>query len=559
MPAVNCIKTNHEISEQNEEPTTRITKSGSGSHSFSSCDFVVGFVLISGSCLFRRKLDVIVGKEQQAFIYILLNDGTGTLGTATPFASGQWPTSIAVGNFNNDGKPDIAVANSASDSVMVNLGDGMGGFSSSTSYLAPATFSVGLGDFNSDGHTDFAATVSGNISVRFGNGLGGFGAASIFYGEGGETLTVGDFNGDGKADLGLGVDETFPLHSRVVVIRGNGLGSFSQPTSFSVGRHTLGVKVASADLNGDGWSDVATGNFGFAGSSVLLSKCPFNNTKVDYDGDNRTDFAIWRPSDGKWVIRQSAQNNETVQFWGLGALGDRPVPGDYDGDRKTDLAIFRPSEGGWYILQSSTNTLRGINWGLSTDMTAPGDYDGDGKMDAAVFRPTTGAWYILRSSDGVLASYFWGIESDLPTEADFDGDGKTDVAVFRKTQGLWYVLRSSDNSVLAHFWGSNGDKPLPGDYDADDMADFAVYRASQNAWFIRRSSNGTFLNVIMPAHTPSHQPAPGDFDGDGAIDVTEWRASTGLWNIRKSSNAAVFSVAHGTSGDVPVVGVYSNE
>ncbi len=94
------------------------------------------------------------------------------------------------------------------------------------------------------------------------------------------------------------------------------------------------------------------------------------------------------------------------------ATNDKPVPADYDGDGKTDFALFHPSEGKWFIRRSQTGYWQIIKWGLATDALVPADYDGDGKADVAVFRD--GIWYIRQSTGGINYAYF-GLGSDKPT------------------------------------------------------------------------------------------------------------------------------------------------
>jgi len=134
-------------------------------------------------------------------------------------------------------------------------------------------------------------------------------------------------------------------------------------------------------------------------------------------------------------VVNSGSGTVTTLQWGVS--GDIPVPADFDGDGRTEFAIFRPSTGQWYIRYSSTQTAAVVTWGASQDFPVAGDYDGDGRADVAVFRPSEGLWYI-RYSRGGTGTVAWGTVNDVPVAGDYDGDGRADIAVFRPSAGIWY-------------------------------------------------------------------------------------------------------------------------
>ncbi len=273
------------------------------------------------------------------------------------------------------------------------------------------------------------------------------------------------------------------------------------------------------DFDGDGKSDISVfrpengawylqqSRSGFLGLQFGAS-----NDRIvpgDYDGDGKTDIAVFRRSaDSAWYILNSSDGAARAVQWGAtnllqAILFDTPVPADYDGDGKTDIALWRLTDAlgepaRFLILQSSDNSARVEQWGSFGDTPVPADYDGDGKADLAVYRG--GVWYILQSGANQLKVVSFGLSSDKVVPADYDGDGKADIAVFRPENGFWYRLNSSDNSFNAVRFGLAEDKPVPADYDGDGRADIAVYRSSNGAWYLLQSTAG-FLGVSFGSST----------------------------------------------------------
>jgi hypothetical protein len=245
----------------------------------------------------------------------------------------------------------------------------------------------------------------------------------------------------------------------------------------------------------------------------------------DYDGDNIADPTVRHPPEGgqssALLILLSSTGydfgNSMIIPAGWPSLGDVPVPADYDGDGRTDPAIYRTSSSVW-IIPLSTEGYTGFQfaqWGSSDDIPIGADVDGDGKADIGFFQPSTGIWGFLKSTEDYsysFAEWFsWGGLNDQPIVADFDGDGLVDPTFITPPTGgqsaAYRILLSSSgfdyqqSLTIPAGWPSLGDTPIPADFDADGKADPGIWRSSNGAWIIPKSSCDyscyLFSKVIM--------------------------------------------------------------
>jgi hypothetical protein len=307
---------------------------------------------------------------------------------------GQIGYSGAAANFRHSSPPDLMIGGDFYPN------DGLGHFHVPQAYqVASECYFCGYlvtGDFNGDGNLD-AAVILGAVSVFDGNGRGGFNAlqTTSYHFPDREGLTVGaaaDFNNDGKLDLVLGAGSTVTGKGEVVVVLGNGDGTFGPPTVAYSGYRVY--TLVTADFNNDGNTDIAVGTYdgvgvlladgtgGFVPSAKLTGIA--NSTSIvvaDFNGDGIPDLATASDvflGNGDGTFRHSYTFPEA---------GDIIQTGDFTGDGIPDLVA-----------------LSGPN-GMSSILLWPGKGDGTFGLPTTIASSVTG---------GILA-------------ADLNGDGNLDI------------------------------------------------------------------------------------------------------------------------------------
>jgi hypothetical protein len=374
--------------------------------------------VVAGDLNGDGKLDLVVTNLCQGsncshgnngIVSVLLGNGNGTFQQTHPYASGGFgSSSVAIGDFNGDGKPDVVVANQCSTSdcksggsvtVLLGKGDGTLGTAKSYSSQANTSLSVAVADFNKDGKLDLAVAnqcqdsncKSGAVTVLLGNGDGTFSSAQSYGSAGYFTnfVAIGDFNGDGNPDLALASQcQDIGCNSGgVSVLLGNGNGTFQAAQSYASGGFQAD-SVSVADVNGDGKSDLLVSNLcansnncnngvvssllgrgdgTFRGPHVYSSggQNAYSMVAGDFNGDGKTD-AVVANSDGTDVLLGNGDGSfqTAIPYFPGGIFISS---GDFNGDYKPDVII---ATGSLSTVTPLLNVATGFRLATTTTMTS---------------------------------------------------------------------------------------------------------------------------------------------------------------------------------------------
>ncbi len=420
-------------------------------------------------------------------IYVLAGRGDGTFQEPQIAQVGNFPRGIAVGDFNGDGILDVVTADNESGTLSILLGAGDGTFLRSDTIatgFGPGSYltAVTVGDFNDDGNLDLAVTASGtnDVAVLLGNGNGTFGNPAFYAVDQGSDypfgITAADVNGDGYDDLAV----TNVLSGTVTLLLNNGLaGGFTVQAPLRVGSEP--VAVLAGDFTGHGNVDLAVANYGSNNVSILA-------------GDGKGNFTVAAAL----------------------AVGSNPyaiAAGDF-GNGHTDLVTADSGSGNLSVLLGDGNgtyqAARAYAAGTVPAGLVVGDFNNDGRADIAAINYYPGDVEILDGNgDGTFGAAgplgIFDPASDFSSVVggDFNGDGRTDLALANFGLNTTTVVLGNGDGTFSPpgaFSNQFQVQPILADLNGDGLPDAVT--VSQNGQILFRAGRATPAGKIQQFAAP---------------------------------------------------------
>ncbi len=534
-------------------------------------------------------------------VSVLLSNGDGTFAPPVNYAVGSQPWALVAGDFNGDGRLDLAVANDGDNTVSVLMGNGDGTFKAQVNYAVGSNpRAIVAGDLTGDGHLDLAVAnyVSGTVSVLLGDGDGTF-APQVTYavGQRPDAIVAGDFSGDGRLDLAV-ANWTSPaaLTSTVSVLLGDGDGTFAPQVTYAVG--ILPVSIAAGDFNGDGHVDLAVSDSvgvqilqGHGDGTFLPARTVANGDSGalvagDFIGDGRIDLAVAYNGFVSVLLGNGDGTFQPEVRYSLGHTLTEIVAGDFNGDGRLDLAVALS-----YVLGgpriSGVSLLLGYGDGTFLPLGGPtgntvgtspgtvvaGDFSGDGRLDLAVVNlGDNTVSVLLGNGDGTFAPQVTYAVGESPAgivAGDFNGDGRLDLAVANYADNTVSVLLGNGDGTFApqvtYAVGKSPAGIVAGDFNGDGRTDLALINNGDNTVSVLlNDGDGIFApQATYAVGTSPNAIVAGDFTGDGRTDLAVANHGNNSVSVLLSHSDGTFApqvtYAVGTDPDAIVAGDFNGD
>ncbi|CAF1144312.1 unnamed protein product [Rotaria sordida] len=431
------------------------------------------------------QLDIVVISSATNDIGILLGYGNGSFTTSRRYSTGNGsgPIAIILTDINNDGEIDIVVANAAANNIGILLGHGNLTFDTIITYSTGNNSkpqSLAVGDFDNDGQIDIAVAnfLTSNISIFLGYQNGNF-TIQVSYSTGYQSwphsITVGDFNRDNRLDIATC---NFNMND-VSIFLGYGNGSFAPLMTFSTGDGSAPVFVEARDFNNDGILDIAVANygtntivvlFGFGDGSFLpgiayqtgVGSAPCTLTTGDFDNNSQLDIIVTNEQSNDISIflayDRELYGSITSYSMGFGSQPHSIAIGDLNNDGLSDIVVANYGTDNVGILLGhnhgvfDTIPTYSIGVGSSPYSVSIADFNNDNQLDIVVSNSESDNIVILLGDGNgmfvIRATYSTGTRSQPSTVAvgDFDNNKKLDIA----------IANSGTNSILLFYGYGNG-------------------------------------------------------------------------------------------------------